>query len=469
LLPRRWTAATLCAVVCAAALSLVAGCQSFETKPPVQPPPPVRVVPAPMPPPQPLTAEPLAAPEHLAPGRPAYNAQQAAALRPGPAAPPPDPGTVRVGLLVPLSGADARIGTAMLRASLLALFETGGSNLQLLPYDTAGRSDQAVRSAKLALADGCSLFLGPLLAADVQAAAPLAAERSVPVIAFSSDRRVAGNNVFLLGMRPGAQVDRVLRYAAERNRRKLAILAPDDAYGAAVVQAAKATAADAQVTLVAIETYAPSTTDFAEIVRRLPGAGPDAVARAPSSSPPVAAPPAGGIGAALAMPPDAPPASSLPFDTLLIADGGARLKAIATQLGPNGITAPQVQILGTGLWDEPDLGAQSALVGAWYAAPDPTFRHGFEADYNAAFGSQPPRLATLAYDATAMAAVLAPEVGALGVFDDRLLTDPSGFLGRDGLFRLLPDGLADRRLAVLQVEPRDVSVVSVPATSFAGS
>jgi hypothetical protein len=205
------------------------------------------------------------------------------------------------------------------------------------------------------------------------------------------------------------------------------------------------------MTVVAVETYPPSTTEFAEVVRRLPGTGA------------AAAPPAAPAGPSLS---DLPAAA---FDTLLIADGGARLKSIAGQLNANGIVQPQVQILGTGLWDEPGLGAEGALIGAWYAAPDPLFRREFEGNYRATFGTPPHRLATLAYDATAMAALLARDVGANGTFSRAALTDSSGFLGRDGLFRLQPDGLAERRLAVLQIAPTQAYVISPPEITFAGS
>jgi branched-chain amino acid transport system substrate-binding protein len=421
----------LAAVLCLAVI--VAACQALEKRPPAQPAPPpaVKVIPEPAPTPAPPPAREALPPlAHQPSARPAYDPEAARTLRRGPAAPPPQAGTVRVCLLVPLSGSDARIGTSMLQAALLALFDTADSSLELLPYDTAGRTDQPSRAARLALADGCALFLGPLLAADVQTVAPLAAERVVPVVAFSSDRRVAGDGVFILGLTPQSQVERVLRFAAEKGLRRLAVLAPNDAYGATVIQTAKAVAAEGAISIAAVLTYAPATSDFSEIVGKLPAGA---------------------------------------FDTLLIADGGTRLKAIARALGTTEIQPPAVQLLGTGLWDEPGLGAEPALSGAWYAAPDPAFRAEFESRYRAVFGAAPHRLATLAYDAMAMAALLAGNVGRDGIVKTSALTDPSGFLGRDGLFRFRPDGLAERRLAILQITPRETVVISPPEISFAGS
>ncbi|MEA2755664.1 MAG: hypothetical protein QOJ54_1953, partial [Aliidongia sp.] len=45
----------------------------------------------------------------------------------------------------------------------------------------------------------------------------------------------------------------------------------------------------------------------------------------------------------------------------------------------------------------------------------------------------------------------------------------SGFAGADGIFRLLPDGTAERGLAVLQVEPDGTTVLSPAPESFEGT
>ena len=156
------------------------------------------------------------------------------------------------------------------------------------------------------------------------------------------------------------------------------------------------------------------------------------------------------------------------FDALLIADGGARLRAIAAALPQFGITRGAVRLLGTGAWDEAGIGREPALLGGWFAAPAPEFRRDFEQSYQALFGQAPPRLATLGYDATAIASVVARERAAGAAVKD-VIADPKGFLGRDGLFRFSANGVADRFLAVLEVERDGVRVISEPARSFSGS
>ena len=92
-------------------------------------------------------------------------------------------------------------------------------------------------------------------------------------------------------------------------------------------------------------------------------------------------------------------------------------------------------------------------------------REPFLARYRQTYGQRPPRLVTLAYDAVALAAVLAHQGHGYG----RLaLTAESGFAGRDGLFRLRSDGINQRGLSVYEVRPRDTRLLEPAPEVFPG-
>ncbi|WP_446924839.1 ABC transporter substrate-binding protein, partial [Klebsiella pneumoniae] len=77
--------------------------------------------------------------------------------------------TVRVGLLLPLSGRGSEIGPALRNAAEMALFDAGVENFELLPRDTGGTSEGAAAAAESALVDGARLIIGPLFADNVPA------------------------------------------------------------------------------------------------------------------------------------------------------------------------------------------------------------------------------------------------------------------------------------------------------------
>ena len=92
----------------------------------------------------------------------------------------------------------------------------------------------------------------------------------------------------------------------------------------------------------------------------------------------------------------------------------------------------------------------------------------FERRFKASYGRPPPRVASLAYDATALAAVLGRQ-SETPDFSAEVLTDPSGFGGSGGIFRFHADGLNSRGLAILEVTPTGVRVIDPAPASFAGS
>lgn len=376
--------------------------------------------------------------------------------------------TVRVALLVPLSGPYAKLGEAMLNAAQLALFEFSNDTFELLIHDTGGTPEGAMEAARLAIGDGSSLILGPLLSSSIRAVAPLAKAAHVTVIGFSSDRTVTGGGIYTMGFFPESEVRRLTRFARSRGITRFAALAPSNAYGQTVIDTLKIQAEAVGAVVSRVQFYDPGLSDFSGVVRDL--ADYDYRRNSLLAQRRELSERDDEISArALRRLKKLETIGDLPFDALLLADGGKRLLAIAALLPFYDIDPKKVRMLGTGQWDMPGLGAEPALLGGWYAGPPPAARADFLSRYEKVYGEMPHRLSTLAYDATALAAVLSRSGGEEGGkpdFSDATLTAASGFWGRDGIFRFLPDGTVERGLAVLQVESRGQKVIDPAPESF---
>lgn len=362
---------------------------------------------------------------------------------------------VRIGFLAPLSGPNAALGRALLDAAQMALFDLADDRLALVPRDSEGTPEGAAKAARELLAEGAEIIVGPLFATAAAAVAPLARERGIKVLSFSTDRTVAGNGVYILGFTPDQQVARVINFARGRGLNRFALLAPDSAYGAAVAQAAEmAITATAGAQLVRQERYPADSPDLTPTVRRF-AAGLRALA-----APETPAAPAEGEAA----PPHAEPGRAL--DAVILPEGGARLRALAPLLPYFDVDPRSVRFLGTGLWDDPSLGAEPALVGGWFAAPQPEGFEEFRRRFEQSFGRRPPRVASLAYDSTALVGILAKQPGG-APFSDSALANPDGFAGYDGVFRFRSDGVVERGLAVLEVQRRGPRVIDQAPATFA--
>jgi ABC-type branched-subunit amino acid transport system substrate-binding protein len=364
----------------------------------------------------------------------AIEQQQAApAATPTPEAVAPSK-KVSVSLLLPLSGKKSDLGQSMLKAAQMALFDIGSVNFELVPRDTKSTQEGAAAAAAEAVREHADLILGPIFADDLKAVKPAVSGSGTPVISFTTDWAQADDNTYIMGFLPFPQVARVAKYAAARGYSKFAVYAPQTEYCDIVIDTLK----NSGVSVVHVNRYAPQQPDISMLVE-------DFVATSKSDSAP----------------------NHLDFDALVLPLGGEGLKSLISLLEKNDIHQPDVRFIGTGLWDDAALTGYPSLFGGWFAAPDPALRRDFESRFQENFGVMPARLSSLAYDATALAAVLARSVtGDEQPYTRSTLTNPRGFAGIDGIFRFRSDGLTERGLAVLEMQSGKARVVDPAPTAF---
>jgi ABC-type branched-subunit amino acid transport system substrate-binding protein len=338
---------------------------------------------------------------------------------------PPPPLRTKVALLLPLSGANAVLGQAMLNAAQLALFEQGAPGFEFVPRDTGSTSQGAAEAARLAIAGGARVLVGPLTAAETSAAAIPARAAGVPMLPFTNDATQAAPLVWPLGVTPTQQMRRLVAAAHAQGAQRFALAAPAGAFGRQLAEGLQSAATDLGLPAPVIMTYpalaAPNLAARDIAARVMPGEG----------------------GAA-------------PFDMLILGEGGARARDFTAGLVAAGATVPPLKLGGTVLWAaDTSLAQETALQGAWYPGSDPSARAQFDGRFEAAFGEKPSRVVGVAYDAAAIAA------RAIRGQPDAVPQMPVGemILGADGALRLGPNGQVQRALAVFMVSPGEGLVV----------
>ncbi len=154
---------------------------------------------------------------------------------------------------------------------------------------------------------------------------------------------------------------------------------------------------------------------------------------------------------------------------LFTADSAGALPILAQLLPDNRIAHPQFQFMGITQWNVPPATLQlRGLQDGWFTMPDPDVLAQFEARYTAAFGTAPHPIAGLAYDGIAAIGALLG-TGSAEALSRASLTQGSGFVGVNGVFRLMPDGTNQRGLAVATIRENAVVILDPAPRSFAGS
>ena len=348
----------------------------------------------------------------------------APAPEPSATALPTDSGRHRIALLVPMSGDTAPVGQAIANATTMALLDTGADNLRITTYDTSSGIGAA---AGKAIADGNKLILGPLMADAVPTVQAAARPAGVPVIAFSNDTSVASADVFVIGHIPEQSIRRSVAYARGKGAVRFAALLPEGDYGQRASGALDNALRDFGGALVRKENYTRGNTSIVSAASRLRAAG--------------------------------------GYDTVLIADS-ARLSIEAADELQRGARA-RARILGTELWSgDAALTLAGSIEGALFAAvSDQRFKR-FADSYEARFGAQPYRVATLGYDAVLLTLRVARDWKVGTPFPKNQLYDRGGFLGVDGAFRFSRGGVVERALEVREVRGGDVIAIDPAPTGF---
>ncbi|MBL4869378.1 MAG: penicillin-binding protein activator, partial [Robiginitomaculum sp.] len=360
----------------------------------------------------------------------------------------------RVAIILPFSAKSARLraeAESMLHAAELALFTRDEDDVLLMTFDSAGTSNGARIAAQTAVKQGADIILGPILAASVKASGDIALRADTPMIAFSTDTSVAKPGVYLLSFPPEAEVKRVTEFVRQSGARKFAFLGPDSRYGKRVLDAYNDSVTNLGGEITGVEIYhGNDITVMQDPARRLAQfytqthlANEEKLA-------------------------NGQPVEEAAFHVVMLPEGGTALRSLAPLLPffEENINASSVQFVGTGLWNRGEVVREPALRGGIFAGPDQAEQQVFAANYDAVFGEEPSRLASLAYDGLNIAAFAAS-----GDPKKRTarLTDDAGFFGADGLVRFNTNGRPERGLAIYQIKNGRFVIIDPAPKSTSGT
>lgn len=344
---------------------------------------------------------------------------------------------IPVALLVPGGSSDSNdnfIAKNLEDAARLAMADLSGVQIDLRVYNTQGSPEQAAAVATQAVAEGAAIILGPFFALEANAAGAAVAASGVNVLSFSNNPDVAGGNVYILGQTFDTTANRLASYAVRKGLDRIMIIHDPDAAG----QIGKAAIQNA-VTMAGGTVAAVGTYEFSQngIVQAVPGI----VASAKSS----------GANA-----------------FFLTADNAGALPLLSQMLMENGLNPASNQLIGLSRWDIPPATLElPGVQGAWFALPDPSTNQQFQTRFQTAYASAPPIYAGLAYDGIAAIGAIAKRGGA-GAVTAAALTQPAGFVGVGGIFRLNNRGTTDRGLTIAQIQNNRLVVIDPAPTNFGG-
>ncbi|MGB3280675.1 MAG: penicillin-binding protein activator [Pseudorhodobacter sp.] len=345
---------------------------------------------------------------------------------------------VPVALLVPSgsgSAGDDVLARSLENAAKLAIADLGNVKIDLRVYSTQGKPAVAQAAAIKAVDEGAKIILGPVFAQNANAAGVAVASRGVNVLSFSNNTDIAGGNVFVLGPTFQNTADRLASFAVRQGKRNIMIVndrTPAGEIGRVAIERGVANAGGTVVARVGYEFSQNGIVQAApQIASQVRSSGAQAV--------------------------------------FMTADTAGALPLLTQMMRDNRIDPSVAQFIGLTRWDIPTATlALPGVQGGWFAMPDPDLYQRFQARYQAAFGEPPHPISGLAYDGIAAIGALVKS-GNAGALTGAALTQGSGFVGVNGIFRLRSDGTNQRGLAVAQISNNQVVIIDAAPRSFGGA
>ena len=341
---------------------------------------------------------------------------------------------VPVALLVPQSSeGTAQIAADLENAARLAAAQLDDFEIDLRVYDTAGDATVAASVAQQAIDEGAKIIIGPLYAEAANAAGTAVADEGINVLSFSNNTTIAGGNVFVLGKTFDNTARRIVSFAAEQGKERAMVIHSNRIDGLMGLNAFQSAADDKSLRIVSVQSFELTQES---VVNTVP------LIRASAEIEDV--------------------------DTLFLTSSSAGALPLLAQLLPEAGLDPQdVQYVGLTRWDIPPQTLElNGLKGGWFAVPDLTRTANFSTQFQEQFGNRPHQLANLAFDGIAAIGALA-QAGFDDILTREALTQPSGFQGVDGIFRLKDDGTNERGLAIATVQDKQVVIIDPAPRSFA--
>ncbi len=344
---------------------------------------------------------------------------------------------VQVAMLVPAGTGSADLdwlARSLTNSAKMAAADARGATIDLRVYEAGSDPAQAVAQANKAADEGAKIILGPLFADSANAVGNAMAPKGINVLSFSNNTDIAGGNVFVLGNTFDNVADRLVKFGVGNGKRRILMVAEDDAAGQVGARAIERAVQKNGATLAGSVTHPLSKQGIDAIIPN--------VAQAAMS---------GNVDA-----------------VFLTANQGAVLPYLTDKLADAGVTSAAVQMMGLTRWDQPSARLQlRGTQGGWFAIPDTAMKAQFEQRYRAAHGETPHELASLGYDGVAAIAALV-RAGKRNALTTAGLTQNAGFAGIGGAFRLRRDGTNERALAVATIRSNQVVVLDPAPRSFGG-
>jgi branched-chain amino acid transport system substrate-binding protein len=360
------------------------------------------------------------------------------------------PDKIKVAIFLPFSGVNKDLAQNIANSAVLSLFENDSFHkLELVFIDSKETAIEQQRAFQEIINNNIKLVIGPIYSNNIVNIENMVKEYGITMISLSNNVAMLGkvfNNgggIFVAGILPETQIEKIVNFSIGQNKLNFAVLAPNNQYGKLITEYLKKFTITRNANFITSEFY-NNEKDIDRLAEKLVNAFSLAVIPKKNQ---------------IINEED----KNYP-QIILIPESGKILSKAVAAINNKNIKELDLKIIGTNQWDDTLTLQDSNLFSNWFVAPEPKKFQDFEKKYQQMFNSSPKRIASIAYDSILAFSDIVGNKNEINA--NSLIAKSSGFDGIDGLFRFLPNGATQRNLAILQVGVNNFEVIEPASKKF---
>lgn len=359
--------------------------------------------------------------------------------------------SIKIGVLLPLSGKDADIGNMILNALELAIFQNKASFIDLVIKDSQSEPKASKAAFQKLLESNINFVIGPLFSKTLISINEQLENNKINIFSLSNNKDLAKQGVWIFGVDPKEQTERILNYTLGKGMESTAALLPQNSYGLLLFETITNYVKERNIKPVRIEFYEDDIKSQQKAAKKL-AKGFDKYESYLKK-----------LEELDALENKIIKEVKKPFDNVIIAASGQALTVLASQLQYNNVDPEKIQFLGISSWEDKSILSEPALEGGIFATTSDLFQKDIKRIYKNTFEKDMPKVAMIAYDILALLIAIEKDKNKLDIND---LINKQGFLGLRGLFRLSESGTVERSFDLKTIKNKKFIIHEKAKTNF---
>ncbi|GIR46628.1 MAG: hypothetical protein CM15mP56_2040 [Alphaproteobacteria bacterium] len=357
--------------------------------------------------------------------------------------------------MLPLSGEHSEIGNLILNAIEMAIFQTEENKLELHIKDTEAKPDKAKKVLSELIDEGVKVVIGPLFSKSLAAIQSKVTSNNINIFALTNNINLRSKDIWIFGVDPQAQTEKVLRYALEKGSKNIAALLPQNAYGLLLFDTITSFTQANLMKIKKIEFYNFSVESQRKTAQKISEGFEeyklylDKIKEQDNQEEE--------SNEVLFM--------EKPFDSVFIAAAGQNLTVLSSQLQYNNVDPKIVQYLGISSWEDSSILNEPALEGGVFVTTSEMYQKKIKLIYKNSFSKEMPKIAMIAYDIVALLGSLNNLGSNFNIYD---LVNDEGYIGLRGLFRLKKNGVVERAFQLKKIKNKKFTILKKANSQFSG-